>query len=139
MHDRELTVGNGEKDKALEEPFEHLTEARPTYRKVGILLSNVSSTVTSPLSGAWFASISCRIADMLILNSRWISVFPRTPFRSAKKTSRGNWKVYSQMLFKTSLSLCNNIKRDTIGRSYQATVAPDFDRAPAPFRSVSAP
>lgn len=53
-----------------------------TYLKVGILLSKVSNTVTSPFNGAWFESSSCLIADMLMLKSLKISVLPRTPVRS---------------------------------------------------------
>lgn len=56
-----------------------------THRKLGILLSRVSSTVTSPFSGAWLASSSCLIAFILKLKSLWISVLPRTPLRSIKK------------------------------------------------------
>lgn len=56
-----------------------------TYRNVGIILISVSSTVTSPFSGKWFAVISCLIADILILKSLWTSVLPRTPFRSKNK------------------------------------------------------
>ena len=65
------------------------------YLNVGILLSKVSNTVTSPFNGAWFDSSSCLIADMLMLKSLKISVFPRTPDRSVK-----SWKAFTKALSK---------------------------------------
>lgn len=94
MHNGQFTINFGElkneskkimirKWLSVHWPHWCTRHRRSTYRNVGILLSNASKTVTSPLIGAWLVSISCFIADMLMLKSLWISVFPRTPLRSA--------------------------------------------------------
>jgi hypothetical protein len=121
-----------------------------TYLNVGILLSKVSNTVTSPFNGAWFDSSSCLIADILILKSLKISVLPRTPVRSViVKGSLISFKTkIAEILSWRNLILHLNIwnlvlkilehplplKKSCL---YLAKAAPDFDTTPAQFPSVS--
>lgn len=95
-----------------------------TYRNVGIFVKSVSKTVTSPFSGAWFASISCLIADILILNSLWISVFPLTPFRSMLREKKDDINKFN---------FCTRLK-DVFLFTYRATITLNFDTTLIRFR-----
>lgn len=129
MHQWQLTIG--QRKGKIRIPIsicqkirKKSNKTRITYRNVGILLRSASSTVTSPLIGAWFASISCFIADILMLKSLWISVLPRTLFRSVAKKSI--------IVSRLSDEKCSESQSAT----YLATIAPNFDTMLIQFQLI---
>lgn len=110
-----------------------------SYLNDGILLSNVSKTVTSPFNGAWFASNSCFSADMLMLNSLKISVLPRTPGRSRKEMNVHRQRFNINSHFHKCRQKSTKEKKCRLhdsSHSYLAIAAQDSDTMQALFQWV---